>query len=62
MVEGYCENCGEDDDLYECEECHTLLCAHCYGNRAELVVCNDCLKATAKKRTVNPDHPQEWLR
>ena len=46
MIEGYCQVCGEEEWLYECEQCCRCLCVYCYGHRTILVVCSECLAAT----------------
>ena len=49
MNEGYCEQCHEEEWLYECSQCMRNLCRVCYGD-ASLLVCRSCVEAAYGKR------------
>lgn len=37
----YCDRCGNNRILYECDHCQKLLCAHCYGDYT-FPLCRGC--------------------
>lgn len=50
-MEYTCERCGEDEELYQCEQCRRQLCEACYGDVA-ITLCGDCRKVLCKAQAL----------
>jgi hypothetical protein len=59
-----CEDCGTDDDVYQCDECHTVRCRNHwkafnppFNNERERFECAGC--ANVHFEFINQDRPDE---